>query len=791
MEATLIESVCASLRVYLYRNATFLCERLYADYPNEVNLHLLATCYFRNNQAYRAYHVLKGSKSAQCRYLFALACFQMDSMVEAEAALLYPNGTGNEVPNGAAGYYLLGLICRLTDRRQGAIGHYTQALMLDPFLWSAYEDLCLMGAEEDAAGLLGDVAVSRLQQHHHQQLQWELRSQSSTSTVPSIDLFDTGNGAAHTQLRSSYSNLGSPKHTRVSTPAVGDDPASLLNSNGPGPGPGAGAVNSSAYADYGSSSSSFVTPTAGSSQVSTPYKNIQGGALSQGILATPAEGNPRSGNAGGGGHSQQRRKFVDEGKFRKSIRSPSTRAAYSQVSGRLFDAVPRRSSRLAGESKSSGLQHQHQQQQHHQQHQQQLGPITPSGSGPAGSSGSGGSLFALANPAGTTGRGKRNGENLDTAAVEECGHVSSKRGSGDEDEHFRRSGGSLGAYHGSKGSQEGALELLNLLRILGEGFRHLCMYRCQEALQAFSKLPQQQFATAWVLCQVARASCEMVDYPEAERIFSWARRISPHHLEGTDIFSTVLYHMKKDVELSYLAQEAVAMDRLSPQAWCVMGNCFSLQKDHETALKFFQRALQLDSRFTYAYTLCGHEYVAMEEFEEGLTCYRNAIRMDSRHYNAWYGLGTIYFRQEKYELAEYHFRRALQINGRSSVLHCYLGMALHALKKNAEALALLEQAIVADVKNPLPKYQKANVLMSEERYEDALAELEQLKEVAPRESSVFFLMGKIYKRLDLPERAMYHFCIALDLKPSTTDVNLIKIAIEKLHVPDDLEEENL
>lgn len=337
----------------------------------------------------------------------------------------------------------------------------------------------------------------------------------------------------------------------------------------------------------------------------------------------------------------------------------------------------------------------------------------------------------------------------------------------------------------------GALELFSLLRILGEGYRHLCMLRCHEAVQSFSKLPQQHFATAWVLCQVGRAYLEMVNYPEAERVYSWARRVSSHCSEGMDMYSTALYHMKKDVQLSYLAQETVAMDRLSPQAWCVMGNCFSLQKDHETALKFFQRALQLDPHFTYAHTLCGHEYVAMEDFEEGLMCYRKAIRLDSRHYNAWYGLGTIYFRQEKYELAEYHFRRALYVNSRSSVLHCYLGMALHALKKNGEALALLEQATVADPKNPLPKFQRANVLMSEGRYHEALAELEELKELAPRESSVFFLMGRIYKRLDMPERAIHHFCIALDLKPSATDVNLIKTAIEKLPIADDLEVENL
>ena len=36
---------------------------------------------------------------------------------------------------------------------------------------------------------------------------------------------------------------------------------------------------------------------------------------------------------------------------------------------------------------------------------------------------------------------------------------------------------------------EGSLELLGLLRVLGEAFRHCCMHRCKEALQVFCKLP--------------------------------------------------------------------------------------------------------------------------------------------------------------------------------------------------------------------------------------------------------------------------------------------------------------
>lgn len=517
--------------------------------------------------------------------------------------------------------------------------------------------------------------------------------------------------------------------------------------------------------------------------LATPGSVVAPGPLVQGrsnAMGTPGEGMGRGGTSG---YAQQRRKFVDpDGKFRKSLRSLSMRPGYTQIPGRLFEQGPRRSTRLnsGGEYNNNAA-----------------AAVPCSTTSNVASPTAAAASAAAASIRGGGGAG----------AVPSRMMVSRKQAVGISVDDGRKlfdsfevcdeglNNAKLEAVEDESSSgrcvSRGALELFSLLRILGEGYRHLCMLRCQEAVQSFSKLPQQHFATAWVLCQVGRAYLEMVNYPEAERVYSWARRVSPHCSEGMDMYSTALYHMKKDVQLSYLAQDAVAMDRLSPQAWCVMGNCFSLQKDHETALKFFQRALQLDPHFTYAHTLCGHEYVAMEDFEEGLVCYRKAIRLDSRHFNAWYGLGTIYFRQEKYELAEYHFRRALHVNSRSSVLHCYLGMALHALKKNGEALALLEQAIVADPKNPLPKFQRANVLMSEVRYHEALAELEELKELAPRESSVFFLMGRVYKRLDMLERAIHHFCIALDLKPSTTDVNLIKTAIEKLPIADDLEVENL
>lgn len=127
--------------------------------------------------------------------------------------------------------------------------------------------ICCTGAEEEAAGLLGDVAVSRLQQQQ-QHLHWELRTQTSAPAALCIDHFDTGNGS-HSQLRSSFSNAGSPKHSRFSSVILGDDTSSCVNSGGPG----SGAISVSGFTDYGSNSLAFVTPTAGSSQV-TSYHDM-------------------------------------------------------------------------------------------------------------------------------------------------------------------------------------------------------------------------------------------------------------------------------------------------------------------------------------------------------------------------------------------------------------------------------------------------------------------------------------------------------------------------------------
>ena len=199
----------------------------------------------------------------------------------------------------------------------------------------------------------------------------------------------------------------------------------------------------------------------------------------------------------------------------------------------------------------------------------------------------------------------------------------------------------------------GAPWLMGLLRELGAGYKALCLYDCATTIERLDSLPPAQRNTGWVLAQLGRAYFEQAEYGKAHTVFEEMRSVDPGRIEGLEIFSTVLWHLRKEVDLCYLAQQAMELERTAWQCSCVVGNCFALQKEHEAALKFFQRAMQVAPGEPYAHTLAGHEHLANEDFDRALDSYRAAIRADERHYNAWYGLGYVYYRQEKYDLAEY------------------------------------------------------------------------------------------------------------------------------------------
>ena len=312
---------------------------------------------------------------------------------------------------------------------------------------------------------------------------------------------------------------------------------------------------------------------------------------------------------------------------------------------------------------------------------------------------------------------------------------------------------------------EGVRWLLELCSKLGTGYFALSHYRCDDALRVFQTITPSQRETPWVLALMGRSHYEQASYVEAEKLFARVRTLSPSRMEDMEYYSTSLWHTKNEIDLAFLSHELIDLDRQSPQAWCAVGNSFSLQRDHDQALKCFKRATQLDPYFAYAYTLQGHEHIANEEYDKAMFAYRASITSENRHYNAWYGLGRVYERQGKYKAAEQHYRTASQINPTNAVLITCIGTMLEKQKNPKAALVKYSEACQIAEKGTLWRFKKARVLEKLGQPERALMELKVVKDIAPDDANVQFSLGNVYRKLGQKGDAIKHYTMALNLDP--------------------------
>ena len=67
--------------------------------------------------------------------------------------------------------------------------------------------------------------------------------------------------------------------------------------------------------------------------------------------------------------------------------------------------------------------------------------------------------------------------------------------------------------------------MCDVLRRLGEGYRHLHQFRGKEAIAAFDQLSPSEGNNAWVQVQTATAYFNMAQYSMAEQAFKKARKL--------------------------------------------------------------------------------------------------------------------------------------------------------------------------------------------------------------------------------------------------------------------------
>lgn len=157
LEETYTSLIQEYLQVMCLENATFLAERLVATCKSTNALYLLAVCHYRSGAPRRALMVLEevNESIASTDYMTAKCCYDLGQYGRAEEVLLHQARADYKaivaaaatsapasiddwlldispcpVPNGAAGLYLLGNICRKSSRKQRAMKYYRMSLQV-------------------------------------------------------------------------------------------------------------------------------------------------------------------------------------------------------------------------------------------------------------------------------------------------------------------------------------------------------------------------------------------------------------------------------------------------------------------------------------------------------------------------------------------------------------------------------------------------------------------------------------------------------------------------------------
>eukprot|EP00635_Sarcinochrysidales_sp_CCMP3193_P007071 CAMPEP_0118902052 /NCGR_PEP_ID=MMETSP1166-20130328/7506_1 /TAXON_ID=1104430 /ORGANISM="Chrysoreinhardia sp, Strain CCMP3193" /LENGTH=703 /DNA_ID=CAMNT_0006841247 /DNA_START=37 /DNA_END=2148 /DNA_ORIENTATION=+ len=228
-------------------------------------------------------------------------------------------------------------------------------------------------------------------------------------------------------------------------------------------------------------------------------------------------------------------------------------------------------------------------------------------------------------------------------------------------------------YYGPRRVRLGSAELVAACHGAKEAVE---IQKTQAALRILAELKLLLPRSPFVVAQEALTFYASRDFDGARRTFERLRTLDPFRLDHLDVYSNVLYVKDDKAELSKLAHSAHRVEKYRPETCCVVGNYYSLKRQHERAILYFQRALRLDRACLSAWTLMGHEYIELKNTHAAVEAYRRAVDTNSRDYRAWYGLGQTYEMLTMYFYALFYYRQAAKLrpyDGRMwiAVAHCH------------------------------------------------------------------------------------------------------------------------
>ena len=168
------------------------------------------------------------------------------------------------------------------------------------------------------------------------------------------------------------------------------------------------------------------------------------------------------------------------------------------------------------------------------------------------------------------------------------------------------------------------------------------------------------------------------------------------------------------------------------------------------------------------------DYILLGDYRDADKWLTRMLEWAPNDSEGWYYLGRTKYNENRFDEAVHAFQQSLKLDPQNVKSEDNLGLAYAGLNRVNDAVAAYHSAIEwqrdASIKNPGPFINLADLLLDQNRSEEAIAYLLEAIQIVPQDSKAHELLGKAYVRLDQFPQAQAELEKAAQLAPQNANL---------------------
>ncbi|MGF1453198.1 MAG: tetratricopeptide repeat protein, partial [Opitutales bacterium] len=210
----------------------------------------------------------------------------------------------------------------------------------------------------------------------------------------------------------------------------------------------------------------------------------------------------------------------------------------------------------------------------------------------------------------------------------------------------------------------------------------------------------------------------------------------------------------------------------------VLGNLYVQSQRLPQAINAYEQAISKYNEYRRAHKNLGMVHFQNGDLDRALEHLTRAVQLGDRDASNYGRLAYIYLQQDNPVAAESAYRSAIVVEPNKRDWKLGLAQTLMAQGRNQEVIAIMEPLIQADPQNAQLWLFQTNAYLGQNELEDAAINLEIIRRLGEAQASQLKLLGNIYLRSDMPQRALQTFMEVLNLDNPSENLDIAIDAAE-------------